>query len=260
MALELNNTNKLKELIQQHQNLDYTFSNKELWKFYDGYDDVSRLPINILESQTIGTNVSMIQIHYREHVPGYYYDTGKSIEFVVENHKSYVEYQNKKFILKQFHFHNASEHSIDGKYSPIECHFVHEHTNVENKSTEILVIALLLKFGPENVDFIENAFDPKLFNRPITLDLSYLNRLTENPHYHFIGTLTTPPFTGGLIWFLFNADDVRNIRLTVTEQNYSNFFTLYINNRGVQGDYNANRYAQPLRRNYLAVKRIDTRK
>lgn len=32
----------------------------------------------------------------------------------------------KVFDLKQFHFHNPSEHTIDGEYFPLEMHFVHE--------------------------------------------------------------------------------------------------------------------------------------
>ena len=33
------------------------------------------------------------------------------------------------FVLKQFHFHAPSEHTIDGKHYDVEMHIVHEHVS-----------------------------------------------------------------------------------------------------------------------------------
>lgn len=42
---------------------------------------------------------------------------------------SYINYQSDDYHLIQFHFHAPSEHSIDGKYYPMEMHLVHKNKN-----------------------------------------------------------------------------------------------------------------------------------
>jgi carbonic anhydrase len=62
------------------------------------------------------------------------------------SHKSgcHVALNNLTYNLRQFHFHEPSEHHIDGKTFPMEMHFVHQ-----NEAGEILVMAVLMEVGPE---------------------------------------------------------------------------------------------------------------
>ena len=115
---------------------------------------------------------------------------------------SYLYVDGKKFELKQFHFHTPSENTIDGKNYPMEAHFVHL-----NKDGEIAVIGVMFKLGKEN--FALKKFQNSIcstINKKKTIN-TYLNPLELLPknkdYYRFNGSLTTPPCTEGVRWFVF---------------------------------------------------------
>lgn len=219
------------------------------------YRNVSRLPIDISTNKTLTSHKQTFKLHYKDEVRGFFHTTNYAVQFEVTKHTSYLVHNDKKYYLREFHFHNPSEHSIDGVFYPMECHFV----NVSDDGSAF-VIGLLFKFGDKNAFFAENAFDEKDFGKEISLPLSLLNNINHNPYYHFLGSLTTPPFTPNLIWTLFNCDDVRTIGLTVTKHNYKKFLKLFQNNRIPINKYTDNRYTQPLQNNFLAITKITSKK
>ncbi|KAB1068704.1 hypothetical protein F6U93_06035 [Tamlana haliotis] len=50
-------------------------------------------------------------------------NNGHSIQFDFEE-GDYITYKNERFCLKLIHFHEPSEHKIDGVIYPIEIHLV----------------------------------------------------------------------------------------------------------------------------------------
>jgi len=104
--------------------------------------------------------------------------------------------------LKQFHFHTPSENHISGKAFPLEAHFVHA-----SKDGKLAVIAVMFKEGTENptLNKIVKAF-PLEKNKEATLRFSkeYLDVvMPENrDYYHFMGSLTTPPCSEKVNWFV----------------------------------------------------------
>ncbi|WP_020410874.1 carbonic anhydrase [Hahella ganghwensis] len=135
--------------------------------------------------------------------------SGKATEVVNNGHTIQVNYapgstlelNNKKFELKQFHFHSPSENTIKGESFPLEAHFVHADEN-----GNLAVLALMLKEGEEN-----QALQPVWEKMP--LDSGEKEALTtpintadilpsSHAYYRFNGSLTTPPCSEGVRWLV----------------------------------------------------------
>lgn len=113
-----------------------------------------------------------------------------NIIFNVKN-KIITQFNGYQFILKQFHFHNPSEHKINNKRYPMEVHFVHRFED------QILVIGLFIKdsniFGP---------LDPGIKNKKYQEIEIYISKKDFNKFYYYPGSLTTPPYSNNVSWIL----------------------------------------------------------
>jgi carbonic anhydrase len=112
--------------------------------------------------------------------------------------------------FKQMHFHTPSEHLIDGITFPMELHIVSATENPA--SPQYLVIAILFKMGEESKfineflntipDHEHSKTDTKVGSIRFT-DLLSLSPSGElGHHYHYKGSLTTPPYTESVNWFV----------------------------------------------------------
>lgn len=128
----------------------------------------------------------------------------------------------RKFDLVQIHFHSESEHQINGKTYPLEGHFVYRAQDGQSA-----VVGVLYDFGKENPNFhkVLKEFDHEL---PEEIDLAGL--LPENKsYYHYIGSLTTPPLTENIEWYVLQET------LTVATEQVEAFVALHgKNNRQLQ--------------------------
>jgi carbonic anhydrase len=109
--------------------------------------------------------------------------------------------ENRTFELKQFHFHTPSENTIEGQSYPMEAHFVHGDEN-----GNLAVIAVLFKTGKHSAG-LEKAWAHMPESAGIKQQLSNLvdaNSLLPGNHayYRFNGSLTTPPCSEGVNWFV----------------------------------------------------------
>ena len=86
--------------------------------------DASLKPINIFYS-------SNVKIHDIT-------NNGHSIQYNFEK-DDYITLGEEKYELKQIHFHEASEHTINGVRYPIEMHLAHV-----SKNNKIAVLAVML--------------------------------------------------------------------------------------------------------------------
>ncbi len=115
---------------------------------------------------------------------------------------SFITVGGKQYQLVQFHFHHPSEEKIKGKSFDMVAHLVHK-----NPDGNLAVVAVLIKRGKAN-DFIGNLWEylPKEegieeFPANVTIDASGLLP-AQRGYYTFTGSLTTPPCTEGVTWFV----------------------------------------------------------
>lgn len=108
----------------------------------------------------------------------------------------------KTYNLVQFHWHAPSEHTVDGKPFDMELHFVHK-----DAEGQLGVVGVLLRKGRAS-DALDSiwAHMPKAVNAVkqvanVTVDAEALLPLSGG-YYHYSGSLTTPPCSEGVQWFV----------------------------------------------------------
>lgn len=108
-----------------------------------------------------------------------------------------VEYK-----LAQFHFHTPSENQIDGQNFPMEGHLVHKSAD-----GKLAVLGFLIKEGQANEPLAElwSKLPKDETKTDVALDKAIdLTGLlpADKSTYQFEGSLTTPPCSEGVRWFV----------------------------------------------------------
>lgn len=161
-----------------------------------------------------------IEFKYSE--TGYHIeDNGHTVQVTFTPGNSVV-IDDKEYDLIHFSFRSKSEHSISGKHYPMEGQFFHK-----SKSGEIAILSVMFVEGKSN-PYLESMLHhlPKEKNRQIAsttlFDPGHLIPMIRT-HYHYIGSLTTPPCTEGVNWTVFNTPvemsktQIQNIQMMYSE-------------------------------------------
>jgi hypothetical protein len=98
-----------------------------------------------LPAPVAGTGVALVFDYQPE--PMQLLNNGRTIE-PVEDHSCTVTADGKSFLLRQFHFHAPSEHTVDGEHSAMEMHLVHSATD-----GSVAVVGVLIQAGAHNANF-----------------------------------------------------------------------------------------------------------
>jgi len=114
---------------------------------------------------------------------------------------NYLRVDGETFELRQFHLHAPSEHRINGQAFLMEMHLVHS-----NSAGELAVIGIVYK-GGETTPMLAKlgAVIPTTVGKsvPFELPLAELGLPSEvRAYYRYNGSLTTPPCTEGVRWFV----------------------------------------------------------
>ena len=137
--------------------------------------------------------------------------------------------EGRTYELKQFHFHNPSENTINGEFYPLEMHLVHVDDN-----GKIAVIGVMFSEGEANAELDKVwSIMPREHGQKVdasgAIDANAL--LPESAdYYRFNGSLTTPPCTEGVTWVVMKSP------LTVSKEQIEAFAHVmhHPNNRPVQ--------------------------
>ena len=155
-------------------------------------------PINL--TGMIEADLEPIQIDYKN-VSLDVENNGHTIK-VSYSEGSTIKIEGRTFKLVQFHFHTPSENHIEGKSFPMEAHLVHA-----DKDGNLAVIGVMFEEGKANssIEEIWKRMPAEAGNKSVASDVSVnvMKMLPENKdYYRFDGSLTTPPCTEGVRWFV----------------------------------------------------------
>lgn len=142
----------------------------------------------------------------------------------------------ESFPLIQFHFHEPSEHVIGGQAFPAELHFVHI-----NDDGRIIVLATAIDIGDENpifqtiLDNTPHEAGGQNPNTGIQINPALLLPALDPENldfYTFAGSLTTPPCSEGVQWYLLSKI------ITISSAQLEQLKGFYTNNARLPQDLN----------------------
>ncbi|MBK8807353.1 MAG: carbonic anhydrase family protein [Bacteroidales bacterium] len=158
-------------------------------------------PIDIAAA-TASQELVDLKLDYKGTEKCVFINNGHTVQVnITESVNNTFTLNDKTYKLKQFHFHCPSEHTIAGKPFVSEVHLVHK-----TDAGDIAVIGVLIEEGTENL-FLASILDelPKKAEAEDEIDNSVnpsdLLPADDN-YYAYDGSLTTPPCTEGVKWFV----------------------------------------------------------
>jgi len=174
-------------------------------------------PVNVIGAQR--ADLPAIQFEYKPSAL-HMINNGHTIEI---NYApgSFIRIGDKRYELKQFHFHHPSEETIKGKRFPMELHLVHSDAD-----GNLAVVSVLLEEGSAN-PLVEKLWGlaPKTVGPEKTgdnLQINVADLLPANRSYFtFAGSLTTPPCTEGVSWFVLKTP------VTISNKQVATFAEIY---------------------------------
>lgn len=109
---------------------------------------------------------------------------------------------DKEYSLVQFHFHHPSEEKIAGKQYDLVAHLVHK-----DAQGNLAVVAILFQSGQTNPfldllwKYVPRGIGKEVLNKKVNLNVADLLP-ADRSYYTFAGSLTTPPCSEGVTWYV----------------------------------------------------------
>ena len=157
-------------------------------------------PINIEESMTLQGPAEPLQFNYTAS-SGTVVNNGHTIQVDMSGDNT-LTVRGSVYKLVQFHFHTPSEEQVNFRRSAMVAHL--EHRNNEG---QLAIGAVLLDPGVTNtmIDKVWTYMPLDLSDRVrMPAGLIDMNELLpkDQRYYQFIGSMTTPPCTEGVLWMV----------------------------------------------------------
>ena len=127
-------------------------------------------------------------------------NTGHSLQTDYDS-GSFLQVDGQAYELLQFHFHNPSEHTIDGNAAPISLHLVHKDS--QGGFTVVNVFLVESEKNGALAPFFENlpATEGETTGPDATVNAAEVLP-DDQSYWRYDGSLTTPPCTEGVKWFI----------------------------------------------------------
>lgn len=157
-------------------------------------------PINIEEASTLQGPAEPLQFNYQPS-NGTVVNNGHTIQVDLTGDNE-VSVRGSRYKLLQFHFHTPSEEQVNGQGFAMVAHLVHK-----NEAQQLAVVAVLLAPGVAN-SLIHQVWTYMPLDSgdrvSMPTGLIDMNALLpkDQRYYQFMGSLTTPPCTEGVLWMV----------------------------------------------------------
>lgn len=195
---------------------------------------VQQSPINL--TQALEADFAAARIEWAEETAGVVVDNGHTVQVNVENAGG-VTIGGTFYSLLQFHFHAASEHTIDGRHSPMEVHFVHR-----SEAGDLAVIGVMVERGDAlpTLSSVWAVMPDESGATPGIAARVHLNDFLPDDQtaFRYQGSLTTPPCSEIVTWTVLTHP------VTATPEQIETFETRHPESF---------RPVQPLNRRYVLV-------
>jgi carbonic anhydrase len=180
---------------------------------------------SVVDSISVRRNYqpSSVRVAHHEHVIDIV-DNGHTIQ-VTYDEGSTLLLPEGEFELEQFHFHLPSEHTVEGQQYAMELHLVHQ-----SASGNLAVVGVLIEEGVHNPIFaklVDNLpREPGQVSHFENVKVNIDDIMpADSRHYHYTGSLTTPPCLEGVQWFILvrpielSADQIAKFRNVINGNN-----------------------------------------
>jgi len=174
-------------------------------------------PINIIPGKTVSMNHAYdLSLSENVNTKAKIIDNGHSIKVTPEQSGS-ISLHGETFKLLQFHFHGKSEHTVNGKRYDMVAHLVHQNPDTK----QLAVVAVFFTEGKANpmLDTIINNV-----GETVEVDPQDLLPSDTKDYYHYVGSLTTPPCSENVQWYLLKTPQ------TASSEQIEHFRKYYVDN------------------------------
>lgn len=161
----------------------------------------SQSPVDIVPADAIAADLPALSIAGHTRIL-HLVNNGHTVEAVCPNGASF-RFLDRDYVLRQFHFHAPSEHTIEGRHAEVELHFV-----FADGEGHLAVIGVLFEEGAaEHPEIAGLLTDQSIAEPGSEADMDTPLDVTDflpasRDYYTYDGSLTTPPATEGVRWFV----------------------------------------------------------
>ena len=159
-------------------------------------------PVDLNQDDAIRSNKDSVQVDYQP--MGYeLVNNGHTLQATPQGTQPPLQIGSRTFTLKQFHFHDPSEHTFKGRHFPLELHLVHRA-----EDGALAVLAVVFQEGDENPALAPLVAESlsRGQTRKLTEPLDIRPLLPKKLSYFRLnGSLTTPPCSEGVTWVVFSS-------------------------------------------------------
>ena len=178
---------------------------------------IHQSPVNIVPGKIVEMNHQYdLSMHENISSIAKIIDNGHSIK-VTPSQSGTIDLHGETFKLLQFHFHGKSEHTIDGKRYALVAHMVHQNPITK----QLAVVAVFFEEGDAS-HILDTVIDN--VGKNVEIDPQDLLPTNETSYYHYVGSLTTPPCSENVQWYLLKTP------ITASKTQIEHFRKFYVDN------------------------------